>query len=165
MYVKTVEYEDYDGNKRKEDLYFHLNEAELFETQVSTIGGFEELVQRIIKTRNTPELMRVFKELLHKSYGVKSPDGKRFIKNDEVWDEFIQSEAYSVFFMQLLGDDIEAANFINGVIPKKLRDQIKDEDIEANKKKLAEELGIDVAESDASANAISTYKEEVKEQK
>ena len=144
MYVKTVEYEDYDGNKRKEDLYFHLTEAELFRTQVSTVGGFEELVERIIKTRNVPELMKVFEDLIHKSYGVKSPDGKRFIKNEEVWNEFYESEAYSVFFMELLQNDVEAAKFVNGVIPKRLRDQMSNEDIEANKKKLAEELGVEV---------------------
>jgi len=159
MYVKTVEYEDYNGEKRKDDLYFHLTEAELFRTQVSTVGGFEELVERIIKTRNVPELMKVFEDLIHKSYGVKSPDGKRFIKNEEIWNEFYESEAYSVFFMELLTNDVEAAKFVNGVIPKRLRDQMSNEEIESNKKKLAAELGVDVPATTVPADkAIETQK-------
>lgn len=54
-------------------------------------------------------------------YGEKSPDGKRFVKNQEIRDAFAQTNAYSDLFMELATDAKAAAAFVNGVIqqPKK----------------------------------------------
>ena len=41
MYIKTIEYKDYDGNMRKEDFYFNYNIAELTEMDLTTEGGFK----------------------------------------------------------------------------------------------------------------------------
>lgn len=117
MIKKTVTYTDYDGNERTEDFYFHLNKAELMEMQLSTTGGFENKIRQIIAAQDTPELIKIFKELILKSYGVKSPDGKRFIKSEELSTEFTQTEAYSILFMELAQNADAAAKFVNGVIP------------------------------------------------
>ena len=63
-------------------------------------------------------IIKVFKELVLKAYGEKSPDGKRFIKSDELSTAFAQTEAYSELFMKLATDDKAAADFVNGIIPK-----------------------------------------------
>jgi len=117
MYKKVVEYTDYNGNARSDEFYFHLNKAEMLELQLSKKGGFEAYLENIIKTEDVQELMKFFKELLLMSYGVKSEDGKRFIKTDELREEFSQTEAYSELFVLLATDDKAAADFVNGIFP------------------------------------------------
>ena len=117
MLKKTIEYTDYNGVTRTEDFYFNLSKAEILEMELSTAGGFSEHVQRIIDAQDTPTLIAIFKDLILKSYGVKSPDGKRFIKNDTITEEFIQTEAYSKFYIELATDDQASAAFINAIIP------------------------------------------------
>ena len=63
-------------------------------------------------------MLRPFKDLVLKSYGEKSADGKRFIKTPEISEAFSQTEAYSVLFMELATDADAAAAFVNGIIPK-----------------------------------------------
>jgi hypothetical protein len=120
MLKKTIEYTDYNDVKRKEDFYFNLTKAEIMEMELSTTGGLAEMIQKIIDTQDTPQIIKIFKELVLKAYGEKSADGKRFIKNDEIRDGFAQTEAYSELFMELATDANAAAAFVNGIVPKDL---------------------------------------------
>ena len=117
MLKKTIEYVDFNGVERKEDFYFNLSKAEIMEMEMSKKGGLAEEIQRIIAAQDAPSIIKVFKELLLKSYGVKSPDGRRFIKSQELSDDFEQTEAYSILFMELATDADAASKFINGIIP------------------------------------------------
>ena len=112
MLKKTITYTDYDGNERKEDFYFNLNKAEIMEMEMSTSGGMAEMLQKIVDSQDAPAIIKAFK-----SYGQKSPDGKRFIKNATLREEFEQTEAYSQIFMELATNAEEAAKFVNGIIP------------------------------------------------
>ena len=123
MYIKTIEYTDYSGNSRKEDFYFAFNEAELMEMELSTEGGFDQWITRIANAQNTPELIKLFKKLILDSYGEKSLDGKKFIKIDtttgrRLSEEFEQTAAYPVLFMELATNTEAASEFINKVIPE-----------------------------------------------
>lgn len=120
MLKKTIEYVDYNGVNRREDRYFNFSKAELMEMELSTTGGYTTMVQRLIDTENQPELMKLFKELILKSYGEKSDDGKRFIKSEELSTAFSQTEAYSNLFMELITDTEAAIAFVNGVVPAEL---------------------------------------------
>lgn len=120
MLKKTIEYTDYNDVNRKEDFYFNLTKAEIMEMELSTTGGLAEMIQKIIDTQDTPQIIKIFKELVLKAYGEKSADGKRFIKNDEIRDGFAQTEAYSELFMELATDANAAAAFVNGIVPKDL---------------------------------------------
>ena len=129
MIKKTIKYEDYEGNERKEDFYFNLNEAELTELAMSRSGGLEQYARRIIAAQSEPELIALFKELILISYGEKSDDGKRFVKvkdGHKLSEDFSQTEAYSSLFMELATDADAAAKFFNGLIPEKLRDKVAD---------------------------------------
>lgn len=117
MLKKTITYTDFNGTERTEDFFFNLTKAECAEMELSTTGGLERKLKRIINESNNEEIVRMFKEIILDSYGVKSDDGKRFIKNKELKEAFSQTEAYSVLFMELATDDNAAAAFINGVIP------------------------------------------------
>ena len=121
MLQKTIKYKDYNGNERSKTFYFNLNKAELAEMQLTTKGGLDEMIQRIINTQDVPKLIEIFKDIILKSYGEKSADGEVNIKKDEnghkLADRFAQTEAYSELFMELSTDSTEAAAFINGIIP------------------------------------------------
>ena len=116
MVVKTITYTDYDNNERTEDFYFNLSQAEVAEMEMSTSGGLGETLRRIIAAQDMPALIENFKKVILKSYGVKAPDGKRFIKSEEMSIAFSQTEAYSQLFMLLATNADEAAKFINGII-------------------------------------------------
>lgn len=118
MLKKTIEYVDYDGNQRKEDFYFNLSKAEVTEMELSTEGGMVQKIEQITMTQDREKLVAIFKGIILNSYGVKSPDGKRFIKNQQLRDEFSQTEAYSELFMELSSNATAATEFINGVLPK-----------------------------------------------
>ena len=125
MIKKTIAYTDYNGVERKEDFYFNLTKAEVMELEMSTKGGLAEMIQRIVAAQDQPAIIKIFKELIIKAYGVKSPDGKKFIKNQEVVDDFVQTEAFSELFMELATDADAAAKFVNGIVPANLAEQAK----------------------------------------
>lgn len=131
MLKKTVTYTDYNGNERTEDHYFNLNKAELMELEMSVDGGLTTMIKRISSALDGPSIMKVFKDILMKSYGVKSDDGRRFIKSEEISTAFSQTEAYSIIFMELITDADASAKFIEGIIPpdaaKELAKMDKDE--------------------------------------
>lgn len=117
MLKKTITYVDYDGNQRTEDFYFNLSKAEIAEMEMTTAGGLDKVINQIIAEQDGKRIIELFKDLILRSYGKKSPDGKRFIKSEELRDEFSQTEAYSDLFMELATDADAAAAFVNGIIP------------------------------------------------
>ena len=138
MLKKNIKYIDYDGIERDEDFYFNLSKAELMEMQTSMEGGFKAYLEKIVKALNVKEIMKVMTEIILKAYGVKSEDGKRFIKIDKLGRplsiDFSQTEAYSNLFMELATDDKAAAEFINGIIPADIAKEI------ANNPELSKQL-------------------------
>lgn len=124
MQKKTVTYVDYNGVERTEDFFFNLTKAEVMEMELSTTGGLAESIQRIVAAQDAPAIIKVFKDLVLKSYGEKSADGRRFIKSDEISTAFAQTEAYSIIFMELATDADKAAEFVNGIVPADLAEEV-----------------------------------------
>ena len=118
MLKKTITYTDYDGVQRTEDFYFNLSKAEIAEMELSTADGLDKTINRIVAEQDGARIIALFKDLVLKSYGKKSDDGRRFIKNQELRDDFAQTEAYSDLFMELATDADAAAAFVNGIVPK-----------------------------------------------
>lgn len=127
MIKKTVTFTDFDGNKRTEDFYFHLTEQELTEWELSVDGGLSGALTRIVNSQDTKTLIGIFKDLLMKSYGVKTPDGRGFVKNEEVLNNFTCTQAFSDIYMELATDDKAAAEFVNGVMPAGLAEKANKE--------------------------------------
>ena len=117
MLKKTITYTDYNGSERTEDFYFNLTKAEVVEMEMSTTGGLAEMIKKIVAAQDAPSIIAIFKKLILKAYGEKSPDGKRFIKSDEISNAFSQTEASSQLFMELATDADKAAEFVNGITP------------------------------------------------
>lgn len=140
MLKKTIKYTDYNGVDREEDFYFNLSKAEIMEMEIGTTGGYAEMLQRIVQTQDGPSLMKIFKELIMKAYGRKSADGKRFEKSKELSEEFVQTEAYSNLFMELITGGTDAVSqFVIGIMPGELQEQAKKE---ATKQAIANGLSI-----------------------
>lgn len=129
MLKKTVKYTDFNDIERTEDFYFNLSKAELAEMELSVEGGYAEYVRKIAQAQDTPALAAIFKELVMKAYGERSVDGRSFLKMDEegrpLCRKFAQTAAYSEIYMELATNTEKAIEFMNGVIPKSLADEVK----------------------------------------
>lgn len=120
MLKKTITYTDFNGVERTEDFYFNLSKAEIAEMELSVEGGLAAKIDELVATNNAGKILQTFKDLILAAYGVKSEDGKRFIKNEELKTEFSQTEAYSELFMELATNSDAASNFVNNIIPASL---------------------------------------------
>lgn len=118
MLKKTITYTDYDGVERTEDFYFNLSKSEIILLETTTPGGYTAMLQRVIDSKDNTELMKIFTELIKKSYGIKSEDGKRFVKSEDISNDFANSAAFDQMFVEFFTTDNAAADFVNGIIPK-----------------------------------------------
>lgn len=119
MLKKTIEYEDFNGVKRSEDFYFNFTKAEVMDLQFNTERktSLSDLIQEVVDSQDNARILSIFKEIVLKAYGVKSDDGRRFIKSKEIADEFAQTNAFDVLYWELATDADAAAAFVNAVIP------------------------------------------------
>ncbi len=120
MLKRAINYEDFEGNPATEIFYFNLSEPELIELEVEFENGLKAMLESIIEAKDYKNLIKRFKEIVLLAYGQKSEDGKRFIKSDQLREEFSQTAAYISLFMELATDDNAAVIFLKGVLPKKL---------------------------------------------
>ena len=125
MLRKTIEYTDYNGVDRKETYHFNYSKAEITEMELSTAGGLSEMIKKVVEAQDGPTIMKLFKDLILGSYGITSPDGKQFIKSEELSKQFSQTEAYSNLFMELVTDADAASEFVNGIVPKNAAEAAK----------------------------------------
>ena len=126
MLKKTIKYTDYNGEEQTEDFYFNLSKAELTEMELSTTGGYGEMLQGIVAAEEHTKLVPIIKDIIFKSYGEKSDDGKRFMKSPELSTAFSQTEAYSELFMEIATDADASAAFVNGIIPTDVQQQVEE---------------------------------------
>jgi hypothetical protein len=119
MHKETITYDDYNGVERTEDFYFNLTNAEIVEMELGTEGGLAEKLERVVAAKDGPTIINFFKDLVLRSYGVKSDDGRRFMKSDEIRASFAETEAYSQIFMKFATDAEAASAFVNQVLPSK----------------------------------------------
>lgn len=133
MLKRDITYEDFDGNSVTETFYFNISKPELVELEVEKEGGLQNYLQKIIDTKDGKELIAQFKKIVLLAYGQRSDDGKRFIKNEQMKEEFSQTNAYNEIFMELATDDGKAAEFFLAVMPRDMVGQIqsKIEDVAA----------------------------------
>lgn len=126
MLKKTITYVDYNGTERTEDFYFNLSKAEIMEMEMGTTGGLAEMIKKVVDAKDAPAIIKIFKDLVLKAYGEKSLDGRRFVKSEELSNEFSQTEAYAQIFMELATDADKASEFVKGIIPADIEKQLPD---------------------------------------
>lgn len=126
MYKKVVKYVDFDGNNRTEECYFNLTKAEIM-MWLTQSGDYtlDKVLEKLVKERNGSKIMEMFEDLIRRSYGKKSLDGRKFEKSEAIWEDFKSTEAYSELFMSIVTDANNAADFINHIIPESLADDVQ----------------------------------------
>lgn len=126
MLKKTITYEDYNGVQRTEDFYFNLTKVECMELEYDTVegGSLSESINTLIEAKDMGTVIKTIKQIVLTAYGVKSPDGKRFIKSDELRDAFEQSPAFEEVYWELVSDAEKAADFVAGIVPSTVRNTL-----------------------------------------
>ena len=130
MLKKTIPYIDLNGVERKEDFYFNLTKPEILKMQGSVKGGYDVRLKGIAADLNGTNIMEFFEDLIMRSYGEKSEDGRRFMKSDEISRAFMETPAYEVLFEELVTNDKAAADFVNSIMPADVTQKV----LEAAKK-------------------------------
>lgn len=124
MLKHELTYEDFNGNKVTETLYFHLSVPELIDMEVEHKAGLAVVVQNMIDAKDHRTLINLFKEVVLLSYGKKSDDGRVFEKSEEDKKRFSQSAAYHKMYVDLATDSEFGAKFINGIMPKEMTEAV-----------------------------------------
>lgn len=128
MLGKEITYNDLDGNPITETFWFHLSRAEIAEMALAKegrAGGFDRYIRNLIESQDGETLTAAFKEIILSTVGQRSEDNKYFDKTDEYTRRFVQSDAYSVLLMELLTEADKMSEFINGVVPKEMREGLE----------------------------------------
>lgn len=138
MLKKTIKFDDFNDQPQEEDFYFHLSRADLIKLELTHEGGLSKSIDRIVQAQDGAAIIKEFEEIIKLSYGRRSADGKKFERNEEIWRDFHESNAYDALFMELCTDADAAAAFVQAVVPKGLIDQAA---AVAAQQKLAMDLG------------------------
>ena len=126
MLKKTMTYEDYNGQTVTEDFYFSISKAELIELEIkSGEGGYSGLLKQIIASQDNMAMLDTFKEIIRMSVGRRSDDGKRFVKSDEITQDFQQSPAYDQLLLSFYTDENAAVEFVTGIVPGDMAEAVK----------------------------------------
>lgn len=138
MITRTFTYEGFDGKMYSDTWYFHLNEAESFKIRARNIEGMDGMLRTLSRTNDGGEIMDLIDAIILNSVGKRGIDGRQFIKNAEVRDEFRQTDAYSQLFMELISDADKASEFMIGIMPAKLAAEARKNIAEAKDQKVIE---------------------------
>ena len=131
MLRKEIKITDLNGDPQVVVAYFNISKAESIDMNFSTPGGLEAHIKRMIEANDTVQTYALFREIVLKSFGVKSPDGQRFMKKDEngrqLCEAFEESPAFGELIIELMSDEDKTAAFINAVVPDMsyLEDKVK----------------------------------------
>lgn len=127
MLKRPITYTDFNGKTVTEDFYFNISMSELMDMELNSEGGVEEYFKNLIAKAEKGEkgpVIREFRKIILSAYGVKSEDGKRFVKNDEFRDDFASSAAFDALFIDMATNEKAAENFFMGALPKELTDKL-----------------------------------------
>ena len=126
MLKKTITYEGWNGKTRTEDFYFNLTRTECAELEFGLGPGksLSSSFQTLIDNNDMGVIVATVKKLLLTAYGVKSDDGRRFIKNDEVREAFEQNPAFDQIYMDLATNAEYAADFLTAILPSNVTEAL-----------------------------------------
>lgn len=120
MFSRSFTYKDYNGNTRTDTWYFNLDKAELMKMELGAWGGLDALMKRLVREENPEKIVETFEKIILAAVGEKSPDGRKFIKNEEIREDFRQTPAYADLFYELVMDSEKANAFFKACMPEEL---------------------------------------------
>lgn len=125
MLTKTITYEDYNGDKKTKNFYFHLTKTEIAKMQLMENGGLQAKIKHMIESNDNREIYNYFEDFVLSCYGEKSADGEEFLKTPEIRQRFQCHPAYDKLMMEFIeGGDKAMGDFINSVVPKEVAESM-----------------------------------------
>jgi hypothetical protein len=124
MLKKVIQYKDLEGNNVVDDFWFHLSIADILEMETEVEGGLKARLQKMIDSKDDTQILSIMRGIVTRAVGVKSTDGRRFMKDAEHKSAFLDSNAYSAFLVEIMTLPGAAVDFANGVVPADLDEQI-----------------------------------------
>lgn len=121
MLSKTLTYTNYSGVEVTETFYFNLTKAELTLWETSEDGGVSSRLKRMVDSKDGKTIMATFYDIMMRSYGEKSDDGRRFIKSPELSKAFSETVAFDIIFSEMMADPEKALDFVQKVLPPDLQ--------------------------------------------
>ena len=142
MVKKTITYEDFEGNQKTKDFYFHMNQVEFSKLNGEVPGGLEKRMQTIIQDQDEDALLRMIDLLVSRSFG-KFDEEDEFTKIDRngrpLYEKFVNTDAYDKLIIELIQSEKNIVSFLTEVMPKNMQGKIEEEyrkQQEANRPKL-----------------------------
>lgn len=132
MRKREFTYEGFDGKQHTDTWYFYLSKADLM-----GYIGLQDAIQKMVDAKDGKEIMDSLKEVILRSVGKPSADGRRFIRDEETANEFSQTPAFDELFVEIATDPDKALDFISSIVPKELSQKMMED-----RKKIAEETNI-----------------------
>lgn len=126
MRKETITYTDFNGVERTKDFYFNISKSEIADMEMSAVGGYSEMLKQLVQAEDRPALSKIFKEFILKAYGIKSADGERFEKSEEISAAFSQTGAFDVLYIKLLTNTEFAIDFVNSVFPSEIQKKLSE---------------------------------------
>jgi hypothetical protein len=124
MFKKTIEYTDFNEEKKSKDFYFHLSKADLI-AMAAEGDEFKKRVERLIAAKDGAGILRELRGLIALSVGVRSEDGQRFIKDESAQSNLLDSPAYDELLMELATNTDATVAFVQQLIPESMQKEMK----------------------------------------
>lgn len=121
MYKRVINYVDFDGNKCSDEYHFNYTKSELTQLSFSKDGGIASFAEKAVRDRNGRNLCDLYETLILGAVGERRNEGKNFVKNDEIRENFKSSMAYETLFEELIESPDKFAEFFNAVIPSDMK--------------------------------------------
>lgn len=138
MLKKSITYVTFDGVEVTEDFYFNLTTPEVTRIQAKLGDDIDKHAKHLAMSNDLDGMLDFIEIMVLDSYGVKSQDGKRFMKSPEIRAEFEYSAAYAELFEELLLNPKEAQAFGEGLAKGQGNTKKKEDMIAAYKAKQAQ---------------------------
>ena len=130
MIKKSITYEDFSGNKKTKDFYFHMNQVEFAKLNGEIAGGIENRINEIIADRDQDAMLRMIDLLVSRSYG-RFDDDDEFTKIDRngrpLYEKFINTDAYDKLIIELITGENSIGDFLKGIMPKEIQVKLDEE--------------------------------------
>ena len=117
MIKKEITVDGFDGPEKR-TYYFHLSRAEVMSWVKESGGQLQKDLERVSKLDIGDDLTDLFEmvgHVLHRAVGERQ--GKRFVKNSEIADDFVFSGALDAVLADLLEHPDEIERFTTGLLP------------------------------------------------
>ena len=133
MLKKTITYDDFNGEKKTRDFYFHMNQVEFAKLNGEIPGGLEKHIQEIVEDKDDDAMLRMIDLLVSRSYG-KFDEDDEFTKIDRngrpLYEKFVNTDAYDKLIIELVSGEQNIVNFLKAILPKDLQNKLEEKEKE-----------------------------------